>query len=166
MDHPQALTFNGVLYLSLGFRQEYCLQVLTSRRGEEGELQLVLYDGITYIGALYPPQGTNRIQRPENAARMTTDHSDPREPVSNNVPEAQEYDVVRVLPLAASHNQPMYDSNQVDSSNGFRWFKLDSTACWEGKSSRSRSSCAGGTFRAGRSSSNQSRWRELSWEER
>lgn len=159
MDHPHALTFNGVLYLSLGFRQEYCLQVLTSRRGEEGELQLVLYDGITYIGALYPPQGQNCMQRPENAARMHVDHSDPREPVSSNVPETQEYDVVRVLPLAASHNQPMYGSNQVDSLNGFRWFKLDSNVCWAGKSSSSKSLCEEGTLHAGRSSRNQSKRR-------
>jgi hypothetical protein len=47
------LTFNGVLYLSLGFKQYYSFQILTLRRGERKELQLVLYDGIAYIGARY-----------------------------------------------------------------------------------------------------------------
>ena len=107
MDHAHALTFNGVLYLSLGFRQEYCLQVLTLRRGELGELQLVLYDGITYIGALYPQQGQNGAQRAANAARVRQDHSGSREPAASNEPQPQEYDVVRVFPLTASQHQPM-----------------------------------------------------------
>lgn len=152
MDLPVVLTHNGVLYLSLGFRQEYCLQVLASRRGEAGELQLVLYDGLAYIGALFPPQGQNRAQRPENAARLLDDRPDARGPASDYLPEAQEYDVVRVLPLASGQNQPVYASNQVDSSTGFRWSTLASTACWAGKSSPSKSSCAGGTLPEGLSS--------------
>lgn len=151
MDHRAVLTYNGVLYLSLGFRQEYCLQVLTSRRGEEGELQLVLYDGLTYIGASYPPQAQNRTQAPENAARLLDNAPGPSGPAHNGLPEAQEYDVVRVLPLSAGHNQPVYASNQVGSSTGFRWSRLASAACSAGKSSRSRSSCGAGTSRAGRS---------------
>jgi hypothetical protein len=52
-DSPR-LTHNGVLYLTLGFRQEYLLQVLTLHRQQQ-DLQLVLYDGLAYIGALFRP---------------------------------------------------------------------------------------------------------------
>lgn len=50
-----SLTLNGVLYLSLGFKQHFQLQVLAVKVGEQAELQLVLYDGLSYIGALYYP---------------------------------------------------------------------------------------------------------------
>ncbi len=53
---PISLTLNGVLYLSLGFKQNYYLQVLACKLGECSELQLVLYDGLAYIGALYYPR--------------------------------------------------------------------------------------------------------------
>lgn len=53
MNTVPKLTTNGVLYLSLGFKQNYQLQVLTQRIGEKKELQIVLYDGLAYIGAIY-----------------------------------------------------------------------------------------------------------------
>lgn len=56
------LTQNGVLYLSLGFKQHFQLQVLTSRVGEQAELQLVLYDGLAYIGALYYPRTGEEVE--------------------------------------------------------------------------------------------------------
>lgn len=75
------LTHNGVLYLSLGFRQEYHLQVLTLSINQQ-DLQLVLYDGLAYIGALFRPASDRTI--------------------------VQELDVVRVTPLLARSNEPMY----------------------------------------------------------
>jgi len=47
------LTPNAILYISLGFKQYYFLQVFTLRRGDNGEIQMVLYDGLVYIGATF-----------------------------------------------------------------------------------------------------------------
>lgn len=107
MNQPHSLTFNGVLYLSLGFRQAYHLQVLTLRRGEQGELQLVLYDGNTYIGALYHQQCQNMTERWRNGAHMEEDQSRSREVTADNESQPQEYDVVRIFPLTITQNQPM-----------------------------------------------------------
>jgi hypothetical protein len=83
------LTHNGVLYLSLGFRQEYLLQVLTLSRHHG--LQLVLYDGLAYIGAIFRPASSVR-----------------------------ELDVVRVTPLLARPNEPMYCSPHAASYRDWR----------------------------------------------
>ena len=42
-----------MLYLSLGFKQHYLLQVLTLSRPNLAELHMVLYDGLAYTGAVY-----------------------------------------------------------------------------------------------------------------
>lgn len=53
MNSKPKLTSNGILYISLGFKQRYCLQVFSLRRGDRGEVQMVLYDGLVYIGATF-----------------------------------------------------------------------------------------------------------------
>jgi hypothetical protein len=97
------LTHNGVLYLSLGFRQEYLLQVLTLSRHQQ-DLQLVLYDGLAYIGA---------ILRPASA----------RNPV-------RELDVVRVTPLLARPNEPMYCFPHAASCSDWRSSRQTRPRSW------------------------------------
>lgn len=46
------LTDNAILYASVGFKQECLLQVLSLRPGPHSSLQLVVYDGTVYAGAL------------------------------------------------------------------------------------------------------------------
>ena len=58
-DSPR-LTRNGVLYLSLGFTQEYLLQVLALTK-HQTDLHLVLYDGLAYIGALHSHSNTRPV---------------------------------------------------------------------------------------------------------
>ena len=77
-----SLTLNGVLYLSLGFKQHYHLQVLACKVGEHSELQLVLYDGLAYIGALYYP----RMGEEEEIQKVL------------------ERDIVKIYPLSAVRN--------------------------------------------------------------
>lgn len=97
------LTHNGVLYLSLGFRQEYLLQVLTLSHNQQG-LQLVLYDGVAYIGALF------RTASSRNSVR--------------------ELDVVRVTPLLARPNEPMYFSPHAASCSDWRPSRPTSPKFW------------------------------------
>lgn len=82
---PPRLTHNGVLYLTLGFRQEYLLQVLTLSRHQQ-DLHLVLYDGLAYTGALFRPA----LQAP---------------PLAHQQAEAvRELDVVCIAPMVARPN--------------------------------------------------------------
>lgn len=97
------LTHNGVLYLSLGFRQEYLLQVLTLAHNQQ-DLQLVLYDGLAYIGALFRPASGRNLVR--------------------------ELDVVRVTPLLARPNEPMYSCPHAVSCRNWRWSRATSPKSW------------------------------------
>jgi hypothetical protein len=92
------LTHNAVLYLSLGFTQEYLMQVLALSRNHQ-ELHLVLYDGLAYIGALFTPSNTRPV---------------PNHPSSLQISEGRrawecvrELDVVKVVPMLARPNEPV-----------------------------------------------------------
>lgn len=69
---PPQLTFNGILYLTLGFKQHYLLQVLAVDSHQK-DLHLVLYDGVTYIGATYRTStlnNNNQIYIPHNSSHQ------------------------------------------------------------------------------------------------
>lgn len=48
-----SLTHNAILYISLGFTQQSIMQVLELRKGNKNTLEMIVYDGIVYAGALY-----------------------------------------------------------------------------------------------------------------
>lgn len=48
-----SLTSNALMYASVGFQQLCQLQVLSSRETSLTSLELIVYDGSVYAGALY-----------------------------------------------------------------------------------------------------------------
>ena len=53
MSAKYQLTPNAIMYISVGFTQESTLQVLSVREGIHSSLEMVIYDGLVYAGALY-----------------------------------------------------------------------------------------------------------------
>ena len=53
MKSNSQLTRNAILYISLGFTQPSTLQILSLRKGTTRSLEMVVYDGVVYIGAHY-----------------------------------------------------------------------------------------------------------------
>ena len=51
MKSNSQLTRNAILYISLGFTQPSTLQILSLRKGTTRSLEMVVYDGVVYIGA-------------------------------------------------------------------------------------------------------------------
>jgi hypothetical protein len=105
------LTFNGVLYLTLGFKQHYLLQVL-SVQSHQKDLQLVLYDGLVYIGALYRPH-LYPFQGKE-------EHSRERAGTGKAGEAVRVFDVVRIYPMSVCPNEPMYASHHVENCRVWR----------------------------------------------
>lgn len=50
------MTHNAIMYISLGFLQPCILQVLALRQDPTSGLEMVVYDGTVYAGALLPRQ--------------------------------------------------------------------------------------------------------------
>lgn len=49
------LTDNAIMYISVGFQQHCLLQVLSLRHTPSHALEMVVYDGTVYAGAIYRP---------------------------------------------------------------------------------------------------------------
>ena len=51
MKSNSQLTRNAILYISLGFTQPSTLHILSLSKGTTRSLEMVVYDGVVYIGA-------------------------------------------------------------------------------------------------------------------
>ena len=49
------MTDNAIMYISVGFQQHCLLQVLSLRHTPTHALEMVVYDGTVYAGAIYHP---------------------------------------------------------------------------------------------------------------
>lgn len=47
------MTRNAIMYISLGFTQPCLLQILSLRQVPDSALEMVVYDGTVYAGALF-----------------------------------------------------------------------------------------------------------------
>lgn len=117
-----SLTTNGCLYMSMGFKQTYTMQVLTFSSSSDNRLNLILYDGVAYIGAVLPNQDspmTNTVNASHRETDFITESMSKQRGILYHHREdimktnLRIYDVVKVIPNLIIPNEPVYKNIHI-----------------------------------------------------